>query len=326
MSNCISAAMCCAPGNVRTNNEDAYYFNGTYTSKETMDLFAENHNDFDIDHCLFAVCDGIGGQKDGEEASYTAVSQLRTCHDLLTTSSFNEAVGHWIQETNTNIVNTTHGGCTLAMVYIDNKGINIAHVGDSRVYCLHENNLIRLTKDHSKMQLLIDAGLLTAEEAQTHPQRHMITRYLGMKKENGPCIPTISRSLPLADGERYLICTDGLTDMLSDTTIQSIMKYSKSTKDCVKQIYTAAMDAGGRDNITIIVFDISLDPNQSNEITRETRSKDNQHNEDSLDDTISFDTTLSKQDRRYIKVVQTLIMPSTTSSNRIDIVSEVRFV
>lgn len=326
MSNCIIAAMCCAPGNVRTNNEDAFYFNGTHTSEETMDLFTEDQSNFDIDHCLFAVCDGIGGKIEGEKASYTAVSQLRSCHGQLLSSAFADVVSQWVQETNINIVNTTNGGCTLAMVYIDNNRINIAHVGDSRVYYLHEDNLIRLTKDHSKMQLLIDAGLLTAEEAKIHPQRHMITRYLGMKEENGPCVPTISHPLPVANGDRYLICTDGLTDMLSDTVIQSIMQDNKSVEDCVKQIYREAMNAGGRDNITIIVFDIILDSNHSDKTNSGTKNQSKEQEIDPLDDTISFDTTLPQQESRYVKIVQTFTMPTITSSGRLDIISEVRFV
>lgn len=253
----LSAALKSGKGLVRTNNEDAYYFNGAFGEIKDMDLETSLQQRTDPGKAaLFAVCDGMGGYENGEVASYTAVSRMGQLQQSLAAKSFSEAVMHWVDETNKAILQAANeGGCTLAMLYYQNNAIQIAHIGDSRVYRYHQGALSRVTKDHSKVQVLLDAGLLTAEEAKTYPQRHVITRALGMdEEENGRCTPTIQEPIQAEDADCYLICSDGVTDMLPDEQIQNILARSRTAVESADGIYQAALNAGGKDNTTVIVI------------------------------------------------------------------------
>ena len=261
----LSAALKTGKGCVRTNNEDAFYFNGKYAELEDMDretalsgLFLENR-------ALFAVCDGMGGYENGELASYTAVSNMQKLHLELSSSSFSSAVAEWVNAANSAILEIAgEGGCTLAMLFFDSGKISLAHIGDSRIYMLRHGKLSRLTKDHSKIQVLLDAGVITAEEAETHPEKHRITRALGRYQEDsGKCLPDIQESLPAENGDRYMICSDGVTEMLPDSRIESILAEGKNAAECAESIYGESLKAGGKDNTSVIVIDTDrMDPGE----------------------------------------------------------------
>lgn len=256
----IKAALRSGMGRVRHNNEDAYYFNGSFHSLDSMDIEAKEKTYVPLEGSLFAVCDGIGGQNNGELASYNAVSRMNDLQNQLRGRDFNTVIQNWVNGTSISVRQaSSEGGCTLALLYFQANALRIAHIGDSRIYRFHEGILTQLTQDHSKVQMLVSAGVLSPQEAKTHPQRHVITRYLGMNSDMVACEATIGRPLPLINGEKYIICSDGVSDMLDDIEIQDYVEKTPDIEQCAETIYQAALNAGGRDNTTIILMEIEGD-------------------------------------------------------------------
>ena len=256
----IKAALRSGMGRVRHNNEDAYYFNGSFHSLDSMDIEAKEKTYVLLEGSLFAVCDGIGGQNNGELASYNAVSSMSDLQNQLRGRDFNAVIQNWVKRTNISVRQaSSEGGCTLALLYFQANALRIAHIGDSRIYRFHEGVLTQLTQDHSKVQMLVSAGVLSPQEARTHPQRHVITRYLGMNSDMVECEATIGRPLPIINRDKYIICSDGITDMLDELEIRDYLLSTSDIERCTEVLYQAALSAGGRDNTTIILIEIEGD-------------------------------------------------------------------
>lgn len=161
--NRVFAAVRSSKGRVRANNEDAYFFGGQYRTLEDLDRDTSMNSVFTAEGALFAVCDGVGGQLDGEIASCTAVKELRELRMTLRSLPFEEAIQPWVRRVNNLVCRETQGGgCTLALWYLHEGGIHVAHVGDSRVYRCLNGQLVCLTRDHTRAELLLEAGQLTA--------------------------------------------------------------------------------------------------------------------------------------------------------------------
>jgi protein phosphatase len=126
----------------------------------------------------------------------------------------------------------------------------ITHVGDSRAYRLHDGQLERLTRDHTVVQGLIDRGLLRPSDAATHPMRHVLFNVLGTQ---GDPVRVEIDHLQLADGDRILLCTDGLTDMIPETAMVEILEQSRSAEDACQTLLDLALEAGGKDNVTVVL-------------------------------------------------------------------------
>ena len=141
--------------------------------------------------------------------------------------------------------------CTAAM--LEGERLVIAQVGDSRAYLLHQGKLQQLTRDHSLMADMIEAGQLTPEEARTHPQRSVITRALGSDPHLQPDLYEIN----VETGDRLLLCSDGLSTMVQDEDIESLMARTRDPQRCASQLVNAAIAAGGHDNVTVIVADVT---------------------------------------------------------------------
>ncbi len=143
-------------------------------------------------------------------------------------------------------------GTTLTAAMIEGERLLIAQVGDSRAYLLHQGELQQLTRDHSLMMDLIEAGQITPEEARVHPNRSVITRAIGSDPHMKPDI----YELNISAGDRLLLCSDGLSTMLEDDEIQTIMRHTPSPQQCASDLVDAALQAGGYDNVTVVVVDI----------------------------------------------------------------------
>ena len=143
-------------------------------------------------------------------------------------------------------------GCTATCAYIENDMLAIAHVGDSRAYLLHEGTLIRVTRDHSYVEELVDAGEITADEARVHPNRSVITRALG----SDPAMYADHFTLHIEEGDRLILCSDGLSSMIPDSDIENIATQSSTAQICVDNLVDAALVAGGHDNVTVLVVDL----------------------------------------------------------------------
>ncbi len=226
-------------GKVRQNNEDAF-------------LVGEGK-----DETLFAVADGIGGFEAGEVASRIAVEALR---ELEPGAPFEAAIG----EANRRILAVGRGderlsgmGTTIVALRFggtqERPVAEVAHVGDSRAYLLRGGNLRPLTEDHSLVAELVRSGDLTRDQAAEHPQKNLITRALGADDE----VDVDTAVLPVEAGDRILLCSDGLSDMVPEARISEILAESPDDPETpVRRLLSAALDAGGADNVTVVVVDL----------------------------------------------------------------------
>ena len=226
-------------GKVRRNNEDSL-------------LVGEGK-----DETLFAVADGIGGFEAGEVASRIAVEILR---DLEPGSAFEEAIG----AANRRILAAGRGderlsgmGTTVVAVRFggthEEPVAEVAHVGDSRAYLLRGGGSRPVTEDHSLVAELVRSGDLTRAQAAEHPQKNLITRALGAEED----VEVDTVVLPVEAGDRFLLCSDGLTDMVPEDRISGILTESPGDSErAARHLLSAALEAGGTDNVTVVVVDV----------------------------------------------------------------------
>jgi PPM family protein phosphatase len=207
---------------------------------------------------VFAVADGMGGAQAGEVASRIAAGAFedRSVGDEPAEGQLEEIA----QEANREIHQLAQEdssragmGTTLTAAMVRDDEVALGHVGDSRAYVLRDGQLKRLTKDHSLVEELRRQGRLTEEQAEEHPQRSIITRALGPE----PQVNVDTMTFPARDGDVFLLCSDGLTTMVSDEEIQEILVGSKNLRTAVNQLVDAANRGGGRDNITAVAFRVA---------------------------------------------------------------------
>lgn len=216
----------------------------------------QNEDSLIVKPPLFVVADGMGGHAAGEVASEIAVN---TIEELAPEHADAEELGEAVEQANRDIINAALNGrgregmgttCTAAM--LEGNRLVIAQVGDSRAYLLHAGKLTQITRDHSLMANMIEAGQITPEEARHHPNRSVITRALG----NDPTMYPDLYEINVEDGDRLLLCSDGLTSMLDDPAIESIMNRTPDPQRCAAVLVNEAIAAGGLDNVTVIVSNV----------------------------------------------------------------------
>lgn len=205
---------------------------------------------------VFVVADGMGGAQAGEVASRVAVEAFERALDD-GSGSPEELLAERVREANARIHEMSQAeqdragmGTTLTAAHVGAREVAIAHVGDSRAYRLRGDELERLTEDHSLVEEMRRRGQLTAQEADEHPQRSIITRALGPEPE----VTVDTHSWRGADGDVYLLCSDGLTSMVSEERVAAILRDAPTLRDAGRALIAAANDAGGRDNITVLLF------------------------------------------------------------------------
>ena len=205
---------------------------------------------------LFAVADGMGGHEAGEVASEITIN---TVNDLAPQSADAEALARAVVAANLNVIKAPSQGVgregmgtTLTAAILEKERLVIAQVGDSRAYLLHNGSLQQLTRDHSLMADMIEAGQLTEAEARVHPNRSVITRAIGSDPHMQPDL----YELNVETGDRLLLCSDGICGMIEDHEIASIMRQAPSAQSCADQLVEAALAAGGFDNATAVVVDV----------------------------------------------------------------------
>jgi len=220
-------------GRQRRGNEDAYYARSP----------------------LFAVADGVGGAQAGEVASQLAVEVLSQGVPE-GDGSIEDRLRARVEEANSRIAALAHAderragmSTTLTLAYVGEEELSVVHVGDSRLYRLRDGVFERLTDDHTLVDELVRSGKLTQQEAETHPQRSIITRALGSEG-----IEADTRTWPARGGDVYLICSDGLTGMVDEARVGELLAAAPSLSSASRTLIDAANDAGGRDNITVVLF------------------------------------------------------------------------
>lgn len=219
-------------GRVRQGNEDCYL----------------------ADSPLFAVADGMGGHRGGEVASHLALDTVEAMH-----LRGEGTLADQVREAN-RVVFQRSGedrevagmGTTLTAALVDGDGLHLAHVGDSRAYLLRAGSLRQLTDDHTLVNRMVKAGEITRAEAEVHPHRNVVTRALGTEPE----IPVDEQSVALLEGDRILLCSDGLTGMVTEEQIQAILETTDEPQQAADRLIRAANRAGGIDNITAVVLDV----------------------------------------------------------------------
>ncbi len=208
---------------------------------------------------VFVLADGMGGAQAGEVASQIVVDAFAA--GLPDGGSPEERLSVVVQRANREIhersqreLENAGMGTTVTAALLGEDAVAIAHVGDSRAYLLRDRELSRLTEDHSLVEELLRGGKLTEEEAFEHPQRSVITRALGVE----PIVEIDTWTYPLRAGDVILLCSDGLTDMLPESEIQELMLEPGDLSTAADRLINAANAAGGRDNITVVLFRVEL--------------------------------------------------------------------
>ncbi len=224
-------------GRARRANEDAYFARSP----------------------VFVVADGMGGAQAGEVASQLAVEAFEPGLGDPGTSSAEQLLAERVLEANARIHEMSQAnqdragmGTTITAAHVGDYDVAVAHVGDSRAYRLRGGDFERLTEDHSLVEEMRRRGQLTAQEADEHPQRSIITRALGPE----PDVLVDTYSWRGEAGDVYLLCSDGLTSMVPEARIADVVRAASSLRDAGRRLIAAANDAGGRDNITVVLFEL----------------------------------------------------------------------
>ena len=231
-----------------------------------------NEDSFFADAPLFAVADGMGGHLAGDVASATAVEVIKG--DGPTDEVDPEALADMVRAANQAIWDKARDddnlrgmGTTCTLVYIDDSRAEIAHVGDSRLYLFRDGQLEQVTQDHTLVGRMVREGKLRPEEAERHPQRSIVTRALGVDEN----VEVDRFSLDLSEGDRLLICSDGLSSMLSSDDIAGALSSHSDPQAAADALVDLANAAGGEDNITVVVIDAGAEAGTTT-VTAEHRS------------------------------------------------------
>ena len=219
---------------------------------------------------LLAVADGMGGHAKGEEASKIALNAIARAviPDLLNNTPFTKILEKGIQNANQDILDYTAEnpeasgmGTTSVCAVVKDNQIHLANVGDSRAYRVSDDEICRVTKDHSYVQALIDEGDITEEQAREHPRKNEITRAVGIM----PSIEVDTMKLTLDSDESLLLCCDGVIAHLSDDDIHKIIRDSPDPQTACQEIVDMANERGGSDNISLIILSSEGSDTKENE-------------------------------------------------------------
>ena len=239
-------------GNVRQRNEDAI---GYVEPREPRVREKKGS--------MFIVADGMGGHRGGEIASQLAVDTIIAHYYASRESNPSMALDQAFKEANRLIVDKSRSdvslygmGTTCTVLVIRDREGYVAHVGDSRAYLLRSGNLIQLTEDHSLVGEMVRQGILTDEDARTHPRRNVITRSIGTHDDLSVDAP--SAPLPLLDGDVFMICSDGLTSLVAERDLKSVLELNPPRAAC-DGLVDLAIDNGGKDNVTVQVVRVRSD-------------------------------------------------------------------
>lgn len=244
----IQASCGCNMGRIRKNNEDNFFFDGKYLDENNQGLEQTLvFEDILKDGFCVAVFDGMGGENFGETASYVATQRLQKLQaETPDIDDINIYLNELAQKLDGSVVeaqqqmHTYRMGATMVCLYYFNNEIYACNIGDSRAYRLREGEFTQISYDHIERR------------PGTEGKKVPITQYLGYGSDEIEVEPFIFKA-ELQSEDVYLLCSDGLSDMLTDSEISDIMQHSENSQGCVENLIDSAMEHGGRDNITVIV-------------------------------------------------------------------------
>ncbi|MDI9468931.1 MAG: serine/threonine-protein phosphatase [Bacillota bacterium] len=267
------AAVRTVTGNIRGLNEDNFYFAGSWRDPSVAEDTAaqqEGQNQ----RVLFAVCDGMGGESYGEEASLGTVSSLAAVEEKLLSAAEFDFVAEMLrftQEQNEAILGRMrrHGGVrmgtTLSCLLLTRGTAEAFNIGDSPILLLRDRRLNWLSRRHTHAARLVEMGVISEAEARRHPERHRLVQHLGLYPEEKELEPTRLEPLRLRENDRFLIASDGITDMLEEEEVARLLSEAESASEASSMLVDAALMAGGKDNATALVIFIR-------ELTEQDRS------------------------------------------------------
>ncbi|MFZ0774505.1 MAG: PP2C family protein-serine/threonine phosphatase [Candidatus Sulfotelmatobacter sp.] len=231
----------------RENNEDSYLYWEPVSDRE-----------FERKGRLAVIADGMGGYEGGQEASRLAVETVREVYDKVVRGDPHAALLEAFATAHERIQSyaaqhpALHGmGTTCTALVIRGRQLYFAHVGDSRLYLLRGARITRLTRDHSYVGRLVESGIVRPEDAEKHPQRHILTSALGAGLE--VAIESGEQGMPLQDSDELLLCTDGLWSVVSDQELEAAA-HGATPAECCAALLKLALQRGGPDNITVQVL------------------------------------------------------------------------
>ena len=209
---------------------------------------------------LFAIADGMGGARAGEVASGLAAAAVQAGDaggdGKERVAALIQAANRSVFERSSNDAEVAGMGTTMTVALVEGTEVTIGHVGDSRAYLVRDGSLEQLTEDHSLVNELLKSGKLSPQEAEMHPQRSVITRAVG----TDPDVDVDAFIVSANEGDVFLLCSDGLTDMVRDDDIlDTVERYHDDLDRVTKSLISAANRGGGEDNITVIAFTIAAD-------------------------------------------------------------------
>jgi PPM family protein phosphatase len=237
-------------GRQRANNEDSFL----YWEPDSDAEFLRKGR-------LAVVADGMGGYEGGQEASRLAVETVRSVYDnafsgdpQTTLSAAFEAAHQNIQRFALEHPQFYGMGTTCTALSLVGRQLHFAHVGDSRLYLIRAQSISRLTRDHSYVGRLVESGIVRSEDAESHPQRHILTAALGSGREVTPHIP--DQPVPLEGRDTLLLCSDGLWGLVGDADLARVARTNSPTEAC-QELVNLALERGGPDNITVLILRVS---------------------------------------------------------------------
>jgi serine/threonine protein phosphatase PrpC len=246
----------------------------------------------DLQHNLFIVADGIGGHRAGEVAAEAIVTVLPTMlqqhvmrYQKLSSNQVKQLLRETIRALSQRLRTESQArmglegmGATVVVAWLYGHSAYLAHMGDSRIYLLRQDYLSQMTQDHTVLALLLRKHEITPEAARSHPARGRLSRYVGMEGDVSPDV----QQVPLYDRDRLLLCTDGLTNMVSDSTITQLLLSHPDPASACEALIDSANEAGGKDNITVLVINCrAIQPGHTGKTTANIHAnpRPNQHRE-----------------------------------------------
>ena len=237
-------------GRLRSNNEDSYL----YWEPDSGEEFAQKGR-------LAVIADGMGGYEGGQEASRLAVETIRYIYEhkfgtdsQTTLVAGMQAAHETIQRFAVDHPQYAGMGTTCTALSIVGSNLSFAHIGDSRLYLIRGESIARLTKDHSYVGRLVESGIVRSEDAESHPQRHILTAALGSGREAAPHTP--EQPVALEQGDVIVLCTDGLWGLVGEAELEHIAQSEPPAEAC-RRLVELALQRGGPDNVTVIILRVS---------------------------------------------------------------------
>jgi PPM family protein phosphatase len=246
----VEVAILTDVGRQRSNNEDSFLYWEPESSEEFRRLGR-----------LAVVADGMGGYEGGQEASRLAVETIRAIYEAASEGNLQLTLLGAFEAAHQNIQRYAeehpefHGmGTTCTALSLVGSQLRFAHIGDSRLYLDHAGTMLRLTRDHSYVGRLVESGIVRSEDAESHPQRHILTAALGSGRELFPDTP--QQPFGLEPGDTLVLCTDGLWSLVSEHELAHVVRANTPEESCLALV-KMALERGGPDNITVLILRVA---------------------------------------------------------------------